>query len=239
MTTPMIVLAGGFGTRLRSVVKDVPKPMAPIDGTPFLALQLKNWIAQGQQKFIFSLHHQSEVIIDFLRCERGGLLRDVDVSWAVEPKPLGTGGAVAFVGQQLQLDGDVLIGNADTWLGSGLSEVAQASAPAMGVISVPDVTRFGSVEFDKSHLVTRFCEKDQVQVSQQEGCINGGLYKLPIQAFYNVARPAFSVEIDVLPPLVSAGKLRAVPVSGPFFDIGIPDDYTAFTIWYKHTRLGL
>lgn len=237
MNSPMIVLAGGFGTRLRSVVADVPKPMAPINGTPFLALQLQQWIAQGQKQFIFSLHHQSEIIIDFLKQAQNDFLKDIDVRWVVEPKPLGTGGAIAYVGRTLTLQGDVLIGNADTWLGKGLPDLTQTPAPALGVITVPNVARFGSVEMDDDHRVIKFCEKNPNPTAQQSGNINGGLYKLPIQSFYDVPHDVFSVEVDVLPKFVDAQNLKAVPVSGPFFDIGVPDDYAAFINWFTHIRV--
>ena len=94
-STTMLVLAGGFGTRLQSVVSSVPKPMAPINGVPLLQLQLDHWINQGQRSFIFLLHHQSEKIINFLIHRSQYYGSEVSIEWIVEDVPLGTGGSVS------------------------------------------------------------------------------------------------------------------------------------------------
>jgi NDP-sugar pyrophosphorylase family protein len=86
----LLVFAGGFGTRLRSAVSDVPKPMAPVGDCPFLHYQIKNWIRQGVKSFIFLLHYEADTIIDYLTSERQGLFKSCDLEWLVEPEPLGT-----------------------------------------------------------------------------------------------------------------------------------------------------
>jgi D-glycero-alpha-D-manno-heptose 1-phosphate guanylyltransferase len=91
----LLVLAGGFGTRLKTAVADVPKALAPVGGVPFLQLQIEHWLAQGLREFTFLLHHQADQIIAFLQAQQNGLLRDCQVDWLIEPVPMNTGGALA------------------------------------------------------------------------------------------------------------------------------------------------
>ena len=116
----MLILAGGFGTRLKSAVSDVPKPLAPINGVPLLQLQLQHWIDQGQRSFVFLLHHQADLIIDLLVKQSHYFGGAVNIDWIVENRPLGTGGSVANAIDKFALTGFVLISNADTWLDGGL-----------------------------------------------------------------------------------------------------------------------
>ena len=119
----LLVLAGGFGTRLKSAVSEVPKPLAPINGTPLLQLQLKHWIEQGQRSFIFLLHHQADLIIKLLVKQSNYFGDAVNIDWVVEDQPLGTGGSVANAINKFALTGSVLISNADTWLDSNVESV--------------------------------------------------------------------------------------------------------------------
>ena len=115
----LMVLAGGFGTRLQTAVADVPKALAPIGDVPFLQLQLDHWLAQGLRGFTFLLHHQADQIIAFLQAHRFGLLKDCQVNWLIEPVPMDTGGAIAHAVKTLDLKDEFLVTNADTWLGGG------------------------------------------------------------------------------------------------------------------------
>ena len=92
VTREAVVLAGGFGTRLRKVVSDVPKPMAPMDaeGTPFLAFVLKQLAGQGFAKIILSVGYMAEVIQQYFGASYAGM----ELLYSIEDKPLGTGGAV-------------------------------------------------------------------------------------------------------------------------------------------------
>ena len=84
----LIVLAGGFGNRLKSALSDVPKPLAPVSGEPFLKLQIEHWRDQGLCDFTFLLHHKADQIIDFLQLQRSNSLRGCKVDWLVEPSPM-------------------------------------------------------------------------------------------------------------------------------------------------------
>ncbi len=230
-STKMLVLAGGFGTRLQPVVSSVPKPMAPINGVPLLQLQLDHWINQGQRSFIFLLHHQSEIIINFLAHRSRYYGSAVSIEWIVEDIPLGTGGSVSNVIIKKKLMGFVLIANADTWLECGLREMIRVDFPAIGVVKVKDTSRYGSVSLDHEGRIDRFVEKNLDQSGHQSGLINGGLYKLPVSAFNAVDGEVFSLEAKILPQLSKIKVLRSLLMKGQFFDIGVPDDYYQFCRW--------
>jgi D-glycero-alpha-D-manno-heptose 1-phosphate guanylyltransferase len=92
----ILVLAGGVGSRLKSVVSDVPKALAPIGGVPFLHLQLEAWIEQGAKSFVFLLGYRADLILAFLHKYESTLLNGCEVRYVIETTPLNTGGAVAF-----------------------------------------------------------------------------------------------------------------------------------------------
>jgi D-glycero-alpha-D-manno-heptose 1-phosphate guanylyltransferase len=229
----MLVLAGGFGTRLQSVVAEVPKALAPVGQVPFLYLQIEHWIAQGLTSFVFLLHYQADLIISFLEAEKNGLLIGCEVAWIVEPKPMGTGGAVAYAIKKLNLNGDFLLTNADTWIGPIIEGMARASAPSMAVIQWRDSSRYGQVQFNEEFYVTSFSEKSG---SQELGWINAGLCHLNTNIFSNWNGQSFSLERTSLPELVGHGVLKAVPFESDFIDIGVPDDYFRFCQWLEAGR---
>jgi NDP-sugar pyrophosphorylase family protein len=229
----LLVLAGGFGTRLRSVVPDTPKALAPVGGIPFLALQLESWISQGVRSFVFLLHHQADQILSFLEGMKGGLLRGCEVKSLTEPRPMGTGGAVAYAVRELGLDGDFLVTNADTWLCSGIRELTALRAPALAVIQLNDPSRYGQVKFDHSHKIIAFAEKSAADTS---GWVNAGLCLLRAEIFKNWDGAEFSLERLTFPKLVQHGKIRAVIIESDFIDIGIPVDYERFCHWISENR---
>lgn len=224
----LLVLAGGFGTRLQSVVNDVPKALAPVGNVPFLSLQIEHWIAQGLNSYVFLLHHQAEQIIAFLKHAQHHLLKNCNVRWLVESSPMGTGGAVAFAVDQLCLSGSFLVTNADTWLGSGVNEISQIVAPAMAVVKVNNAGRYGCVQLDDQNNITLFHEKSS---KTQAGWINAGLYHLDAQLFRDSNQaPPFSLEQTIFPRLAAANKLKAIALDTDFIDIGIPLDYQKFCV---------
>jgi D-glycero-alpha-D-manno-heptose 1-phosphate guanylyltransferase len=220
----LLVLSGGFGTRLKSVVSEVPKPLAPVNGRPFLYYQIKNWTHQGLTNFIFLLYNQSELIIEFLTNEKDGILKGCDVKWVVEPEPMGTGGAVAYSVNHLNIEGDFLVTNADTWLGSGINEIIASEAPAMAVIKVEDSGRYGSVKLSNDQIVSFEEKSDRTDASW----INAGLCKLNTQNFKTINEKVFSLEQSIFPLLAKQGDLTAVQLDAEFIDIGIPEDYFRF-----------
>jgi NDP-sugar pyrophosphorylase family protein len=232
----LLVLAGGFGTRLQSVVAEVPKALAPVGKLPFLQLQINHWKTQGINSFVFLLHHQADLVISFLQKEKKtGVLMGCEVCWLVEPMPMDTGGAVAHAVEQLQLTGNFLVTNADTWLGTGIADVSQSESPAMAVVELPDAARYGRVQFDQRHRVTAFQEKNN---KQDSGWINAGLCQLNAELFQGWDHLPFSLERLTFPAMVAGAKLKAVTLQTDFIDIGIPDDYFRFCRWIKVGRKG-
>lgn len=226
----LLVLAGGFGTRLQSAVAEVPKVLAPVGDVPFLYLQIEHWISQDLWSFVFLLHHQADLIIQFLEFEKNKLLKDCEVTWVIEPDPMDTGGAVAYTIGELKLTDDFLLTNADTWLGTGIKAVAQSTTPSMAVLSVSDASRYGQVEFDDQLKVTNFIEKSNTQVS---GWINAGLCHLNVEIFQNWDGRPFSLERVLFTQLAGEGALTTVALQTDFIDIGIPEDYFRFCKWIK------
>ena len=226
----LMVLAGGFGTRLKTAIADVPKALAPVGGVPFLQLQLANWLDQGLCKFTFLLHHQSDQIIAFLQAQQADLLKDCQVEWLVEPTPMDTGGAIAHAVKALDLNDDFLMTNADTWLGGGVRDLMLIAAPAMAVVNLIDVSRYGQVHFDDGNCVTAFAEKN---LQCTPGWINAGLCHLPARLFKDWDGRPFSLERDLFIRLVKNRELTACPFQTDFIDIGVPADYQRFCQWIK------
>ena len=233
----LLVLAGGFGTRLQSVVSEVPKALAPVGIVPFLHLQIEHWKSQGITSFAFLLHHQADLIIGFLQSEQqSGVLIDCEVRWLIEPTPLYTGGAVAYAVKQLCIKRNFLVTNADTWLGTSIANVAQAEAPAMAVVELCDATRYGHVQFDEQYRVTAFQEKNRS--NQGSGWINAGLCQLNAASFKDWDHLPFSLERVTFPAMVARRELKAVALQTDFIDIGVPDDSYRFCRWIKADRKG-
>ncbi len=229
----LLVLAGGFGTRLRSAIGDVPKPLAQVGDRPFLFYLIENWLGQGVTGLTFLLHHQAKNIEQFLhQLKAEGRLRDCDVRTVTEPSPMGTGGAVGHAVRHFGLRGSFLVANADTWLGAGPSELGEATAPAIAIMATQNTERYGSVKVEHG-CVAAFQEK---QGSVGPGWINAGLYHLPADLFVDRPAGAYSLERDIFPQLAAAGAMRAVPLDGEFIDIGVPADYLKFCEWIKQER---
>ena len=105
---PVIILAGGFGTRLSSVLNGLPKPMADINGTPFLELLIQNLIKNGYSNFILSLHYKADLIINYFKD------KNYNIMYMFESKPLGTGGAVSYIIDKFSLENFVYVVNGDS-----------------------------------------------------------------------------------------------------------------------------
>lgn len=226
----MLVLAGGIGSRLKTVVSDVPKALAPIGDKPFLQLQIEHWLSEGLREFTFLLHHQANQIIEFLEMQKSLLPEACRIDWVIEPQPLDTGGAVAYSVNASNLKDSFLLTNVDTWLDGGVQEVFRTAAPAMAVVHLDNVGRYGQVRFNEDLLLTSFTEKDDQLIS---GWINAGLCHLDPVLFKNWDGKPFSLERDLFPKLVKNRQLKTVPLQTHFVDIGIPEDYYRFCRWVE------
>lgn len=232
----LLVLAGGFGTRLKAAISDVPKALAPVRGKPFLEIQLEHWLAQGVRDLTFLLHHEADQIIAFLLEQQTGILKDCQVNWLIEPIPMDTGGAIAHAVTELNLKDNFLMTNSDTWLGGGIHDLMLAVPPAMAVVNLTDISRYGQVYFDHNYHVTAFAEKNPLN---ETGWINAGLYHLNAKLFKDWNGYPFSLERDFFKKLVHAQTLKAVPLKTEFIDIGVPNDYYRFCRWVETKRQGI
>lgn len=215
-----IVLAGGFGTRLASVVQDVPKPMAPVAGKPFLEYILDDLVKQGVTRIILAVHFKKECIIDHF----GSSYHGVEVLYSVEESPLFTGGAIKKAMQFCQEE-YVWVINGDTYFEVSMEEMRQSvsksdKAAAIAVKKMKDFDRYGKVDVDQNGNVIAFHEKAPCT----EGLINGGIYYLQKDNLSGCPEK-FSLENDYFPELLKNGKIGAFISEGYFIDIGIPEDY--------------
>mgnify|MGYP000166779666 CR=1 FL=1 len=230
ISKPLIILAGGFGTRLQSVLKGNPKPLADINGVPFLQLLFINWLDQGFTKFILSLHFESDKIIKLVEELKKTILADCEIKFIVETTPLGTGGAVSFVVNELKLNGDIFIANADTWIESGYQIIDKEEGNFIGVVYIDDTSRYGTVVMDDNNKIIRFEEKNENDTS---GLINAGVYMLSTNIFADWNGKAYSLERDLFPILIHNKLLSGIELKTNFIDIGVPEDYLRFCSWRK------
>lgn len=218
-----IVLAGGFGTRLQGVVKDLPKPMAPVNGRPFLTYILDYLIDYGYEKAVLSVGYLHEKIVDYF----GDTYKSLSIEYAVENEPLGTGGAIAYSLSKCSSD-NVLVLNGDTLFRVDLAAFEAFHRQKGGLMSMvlrqmPDVSRYGSVHFDNDSRITLFAEKN---TDSGEGFINGGIYLINKQLFTKHPQlPKFSFEKDLMENIYATEPIFGFRSDAYFIDIGIPEDY--------------
>lgn len=220
-TDEAIVLVGGLGTRLRAVVSDVPKPLAPVAGRPFLAWLLDHLAESSMRHVVLAAGYLAERVIDSI----GREWRGMRVDYSVETASLGTGGAVRQACGMLRGSAAHVL-NGDTFLRYDLHALEQATRHVgadlgMALAHVDDVARYGAVVRDGARI-TGFREKGE----SGSGYINAGSYYLTPTAIQSLpAEPAYSFETRVLAPLTAAGRVCGFDATSGFIDIGVPEDY--------------
>ena len=215
-----VVLAGGMGTRLRNVVADLPKCLAPVAGRPFLDWLTDALEAGGFDHIILSLGYRHEAVEAWAQTRSNG----ARISWVVEAEPLGTGGGVRLALQQAK-ENDVFILNGDTFFGVDFAAMSAfhretGARATLALKPMRDFDRYGEVTCDNKGRITAFHEKQPCAA----GLINGGVYLLQRDALRNMP-DRFSLEKDFFEPLAAAGRLAGFRSEGYFIDIGIPADY--------------
>lgn len=216
----VIVLAGGLGTRLQPIVPDLPKPMAPVAGRPFLEILL-TWLARkGFHRVVLSLGHMADKVVAHFGSAFGGM----DLAYEIEGQPLGTGGAIRQALFHCRED-HVFVVNGDTYLDLEVSRVEahwqSRRFPIITARSVPDTARYGRLVVDEGRLLG-FGEKGL----SGPGLINAGYYLLPADVFGGCTLGRkFSLETDFLVQAVGARRFDVFVSDGTFIDIGVPEDY--------------
>lgn len=215
-----IVLAGGFGTRLKKVVPGLPKPMAPIAGRPFLEILLSMLAQKGFDRVILSLGFMAEKIIEHF----GESYEGMTLIYEVEKLPLGTGGAIRAALMHC-VDDHAFVFNGDTYLDLEVNQLESLwlrnRRPIVVVREVPDTARFGRVEIYEGQI-TSFLEKGLPGV----GLINAGCYVLPQSTLDTFPlKINFSFEVEYLAKYSTHTPLLGFLTHGNFIDIGIPEDF--------------
>ncbi|MCL2715092.1 MAG: sugar phosphate nucleotidyltransferase [Alphaproteobacteria bacterium] len=215
-----IVLAGGLGTRLRGVVPNLPKAMAPVGGRPFLEFVLHGLASRGVTRVVLALGYQAAAITAYFGSEFDGMA----IVHSIEDQPLGTGGATRLALGRCELE-HVFVLNGDTYvaLEVGNAELCWRAwrEPLIVVREVVDTERYGRVEA-RDERVVGFSEKG----ISGPGLINAGCYVFPRNLLDEFPLgSAFALEADFLVHAVQRQPYRLLRTEGIFLDIGIPTDY--------------
>lgn len=224
MITEAVILAGGFGTRLQTVVNDVPKPMAPVNGAPFLNYILSYLKHYGITRVVLSTGYLAEKISGFYQEEYGGIA----IAYTREDTPLGTGGGIRLALEKCTTP-NVLVLNGDSFFDVNITAyVAQhqshQSDCSLALRKVENAARYGTIDLGVNNRVNAFREKDSIE---KEGLINGGVYILNRELFLKLTEAAkpFSIEKDFYEQRLDELQIFGFEHNGYFIDIGIPEDY--------------
>jgi NDP-sugar pyrophosphorylase family protein len=222
ISTIPVILAGGFGTRIKHLLPDIPKPMAEVAGKPFLEWVLYYLDNQGFSQVLLSTGHLGNIIEDYFN---NHLLEEMSISCYRELLPLGTAGGFVQAVEQSGLTPDAwLIMNGDSLVFTQLTPFLEyftneeIDGAILG-IEVEDASRYGLLEFDQDNFLQKFVEK-----RPGSGIINGGVYlfRSHLLQQFPLKRP-LSFEEDVFPTLLDDQiKIKVHVVNAPFLDIGTP-----------------
>lgn len=236
--TPVVILAGGLGTRLRPVLSDRPKGLAPVAGRPFLQIQIELLRDCGARLFVLCVGHLADHIRSALGDGRG---LGVRIEYSVEgERLLGTAGALKLAERFFRPRALVL--NGDTYLATDFNrlvsrhaeEHARSGALAtVALAQLEDSARFGTVLLDPTgRYLIGFREKDTAATGT--GWLNAGAYVVE-RALLDGVPPGMptSLEREVFPEILrTGGRLAAAPSEEPFYDIGTPEDWVRFAARY-------
>jgi NDP-sugar pyrophosphorylase family protein len=233
-TIDAVILVGGLGTRLRSLVADRPKPLALVGGRPFLCAILDQFAAAGLRRVTLSAGHRGEMV----EAELGARYGPMELCHVREERPLGTAGAVRAALPHLR-SSTLLVANGDSLCEADLPALlgfhrARSAAASLLLTRLVDTSRFGRVQCDREGRVTEFLEKDG---RGGPGWVNAGIYLIERNTVESwPTTTPLSLERDVFPSLTS-GRHRREPQNGApcgiwafagggrFLDIGTPESY--------------
>jgi len=218
-----VLLVGGLGTRLRSVVPSAPKVLASVGKRSFLELLLGQLHSQGIRRLVMCTGY----LADQIESEFGnGCACDMAIEYSKEDQPLGTAGAVKRAQQYLQEDTDFLVMNGDSFLEINFADLLdfhrdRKANATIAVLRVEDTGRYGTVNVDPEGRVRGFAEKTGNEIA---GLVNGGVYVFNQSVFQYIPDGPASLERNVFPRLLDQG-VYALEQHGIFIDIGTPTDY--------------
>lgn len=221
-----ILLAGGLGTRLQSVVNDRPKPMALIQEKPFMEYVIHELGKHGITDIIFAVGYKGSMVEEYFKDGAG---YGINVSYAYEEELLGTAGAIKNAGKFVSEDRFFVL-NADTFYQIDYSRIMKLQQEAkldMALVlrKVPDVSRYGEALL-KDGILTAFNEKT---TESRPGTINGGIYLMKQELLSDIPDGKVSLENEMIPKWLKEGKrLGGIVNDGYFIDIGVPADYFKF-----------
>jgi D-glycero-alpha-D-manno-heptose 1-phosphate guanylyltransferase len=225
-----VILAGGLGTRLRSVVGNKPKVLAEVNGRPFLANLLEQLADAGIRRAVLCTGYMAELVSATFGNEYNG----IELCYSRETAPLGTGGALRLA-LPLLSSSPVLVMNGDSYCDVNLSVFIEqhrtcGAKASLVLATVADIGRYGAVEVAPDSSITRFEEKGN---RQGEGLINAGIYLIDRTTIASMPPDeTVSLERDFFPALVGRG-LYGFAHSGKFIDIGVPADYCAASAFFS------
>ncbi|MDD7985737.1 nucleotidyltransferase family protein [Lentisphaera marina] len=226
----VLILAGGLGTRLRSVVSDRPKVMADVDGKPFLEHLLTYLYGFGFRHFVISTGYMADLIKDL-----GVSLKGISIEYCHEGKPMGTGGAIRLALPYFKSE-TVLVMNGDSFCSLDYNKFLESyhlrgRVDSLVITEVEDVSRYGFVELSTCDRVKSFEEKGQ---GSGVGFINAGIYLLNKTTIESLPQEVnISLEKEVFPNM---SNLHAFKTSGPFIDIGTPESYDRAGQFFNNLR---
>lgn len=228
-----LILAGGLGTRLNDMVRDRPKPLAPVAGRPFLSYQLEFLRAQRIQDVILCVGYRHEQVQRYVEsCP----IADVNIQLSVESEPLGTAGAIKNAARFV--DGTFIVLNGDTFAEFELDALVQrhrevksqysATLGTLALTRVASADGYGAVQLGGDCRIVAFDEKKSQSV--KECCVSAGIYVFEPEILSRIPpRTKTSLEFDVFPQLIAHERLLAGYISAGFFvDIGTPTGYYRF-----------
>ena len=230
MIKEAIILAGGLGTRLRSVVSELPKCMAPVAGKPFLHYVIAHLQKQGVDEFIFSVGYMYEAIESYLKKDHPKL----NYQLSIEEEPLGTGGAIKSSCQKA-IEKNVLVLNGDTMFSIDINKLSEQhlnhhAECTLSLKPMKEFDRYGVVELHHDLTISSFKEKQ----FYHKGLINGGVYALNVSKFLHEDLPEkFSFEKDYLEKYFTERSMYGCIQDEYFIDIGIPEDFARAQIEMK------
>lgn len=227
---PAVILVGGLGTRLRSVIGETPKPMVEVDGKPFLEYMIRSLVSQGIKKVILCVGYKNEYIIDYFKNWKSV---DVDIAFSVEKSLLGTAGAVKNAERFISIYDSFLLLNGDSYIEVDLEKYYEfhkneASSLSLLLTKSDDVKRFGSVQLDENDRIISFVEKASNDV---EICnINAGVYIMKVSLLGLIpTAETYSLEYDLIPSLLQQGeRVYGFKSNKELIDIGTPESLEYF-----------